>query len=339
MKHILVYVTLFLTACVMLGLEISFGSVQIPFNKVIDTLIGVEIEETSWKLIILQSRLPRALAALSAGAFLSVSGLLMQTLFRNPLAGPHILGVSAGSSLGVAIVVLGFSLFGFTHVATNSAIVIVLASFVGGLAVLFLLFFISLRIKDMLTVLIVGILLSAVSMAVVGILQYLSPDQQVKAFLIWTLGSFDGVDMGEAQLMLLVGFALISALVFLLKPLNLLLVGEEYARSMGLDLKKNRLMIMMIAGGLTALVTAFCGPIGFIGVVVPHFSRMIFKTFDHRHLWLSSVLIGINVMLFADLVSHLPGSAQILPVNSITALIGIPFIFWMLIKKKIVNQV
>ncbi|HAW52581.1 MAG TPA: iron ABC transporter [Flavobacteriales bacterium] len=335
----MVYLALFLSACVMFALEISFGSVRIPFDNIIDILSGVETEENAWKVIILQSRLPRALAALIAGACLSISGLLMQTLFRNPLAGPHILGVSAGSSLGVAITVLGLSLFGFSNIATNNESIIVTASFIGGLAVLFILFFISLRIKDILTVLIVGILLSAISMAIVGILQYLSPDQQVKAFLIWTLGSFDGVDMNELRVMLLLGFTLIASGIFLLKPLNLLLLGEEYARSMGLNLKRNRLIVLMTAGGLTAIVTAFCGPIGFVGVVVPHFSRMIFKTFDHRHLWLSSVLIGMNVMLFADLISHLPGNAQILPVNSITALIGIPFIFWMLLKKKIVNQV
>lgn len=316
-------------------MELSFGSVSIPLNDIFDILFKGHHSNKAWEVIVLQTRLPRAVAAICAGFFLSISGLFMQTLFRNPLAGPHILGVSSGAGLGVALVVLGFS---STAVLLND-LTIVLSAFAGAIAVLFLLFIISLKVKDVLTVLIFGVLLGAIAMAIVGILQYLSTESQLKVFLIWTLGSFDGVSLSESMLMLTIGLPIVFLTIALLKPLNLLLAGEEYARSMGLNTNMARLLILLSTGALTALATAYCGPIGFIGVVVPHFARMISNSFDHRKLLPLSFLIGINVMLFSDFVSHVPGSDMILPINSITALIGVPFIFWMLLKNKMVSQV
>lgn len=321
-------------AIILFSLELFLGSVRIPFDEISGILLTGESQNEGWKLIVLDSRLPRAIAALLCGAFLSVSGLLMQTLFRNPLAGPHILGISAGASLGVALVVMSFHSVVAATAWISGDILIVLSAFVGAFIVLLILFMISLRIKEVLTVLVFGILISAICLAMVGILQYLSPESQLKSFLVWTLGSFDGVDRREAMIMLVLGIPFLLLIIALLKPLNLLLMGEEYAVSLGLNLKRSRLLIMFAAGGLTALITAYCGPIGFIGVVVPHFSRMILKTYDQRQLFLASIFIGINVVLLADLISHVPGSHMILPVNSVTSLIGIPFLFWILLRRK-----
>ncbi len=338
----MVYIGLLVLSVILFALELTFGSVDIGLTNVTQIIIdntSADIPK-SWRIIIIESRLPRAIAAVVAGALLSQSGLFMQTLFRNPLAGPHILGVSAGSGLGVAIVLMALHGTGiFIGMKLGLDIMVMLASFIGAFLVLFLLFLISLRVKDVLTVLIFGVLIGAISMAVVGILQYLSPESQLKAFLIWTLGSFDGVELSEAKFMVTLGIPFLLLSIPLIKSLNLLLLGEEYALSMGLNVRKAQLMIMGVAGAMTAMVTAYCGPIGFIGVVVPHFSRMIFKTYDHKTLIISSALIGINIMLLSDLLSHLPGSDNILPVNSITSLIGIPFIFWMLLKRKMVQKV
>lgn len=329
-----IHILLVLLALTLFSLELLLGSVSIDFSDVFEILINGEHEHRSWALIILQSRLPRAIAALSAGIFLAISGLFMQTLFRNPLAGPHILGVSSGAGLGVALIVMGA---GGAATYLNEMIVVA-AAFAGAMLVLLILFLISIRVRDVLTVLIFGVLLGAIAMAIVGILQYFSAETELKVFLIWTLGSFDGVELNEALLMLMTGLPLLLSTLFLIKPLNLLLTGEDYALSMGLNVNRSRLVIMLVAGALTALATAFCGPIGFVGIVVPHFARILYKTFDHRKLIPASLLIGMNLMLFSDLISHVPGSDIILPVNSITSLIGIPFIFWMLLKKRVINE-
>lgn len=333
MRNILLYAFFIVASLILFSLELFIGSVSIPPGSVFDILTGNYTENVSWNVIVLETRLPRAIAALVAGIFLSLSGLLMQTLFRNPLAGPHILGVSSGSSLGVAIVIMGFEIFSI-HPGIMTNFIVVAAAFAGAFVILAILFFISMVVSDILTVLIFGVLLSAISLALVGILQYLSPEGMLKAFLVWTLGSFDAVEYSESMILLASLVPMIIFLLFLFKPLNLLLVGDDEAMSLGLRPMKSRLLIMLVAGMMTALVTAYCGPIGFVGVVVPHFARLIFKTFDHRKLSITSMLIGVNVMLFSDLLAHLPGSDHILPVNSITSLIGIPFIFWMLLKRK-----
>ena len=329
---------LFLLTMLLLIAELSFGSADIPLSEIWQILKGNQGQNPSWEIIVLQSRMPRALAAMAAGASLSISGLMMQTLFRNPLAGPHILGVSSGAGLGVALYIMGFGALGVSVEMGIGKYMLLMASMLGGMVVLAILFTVSLRVRDMLTVLIVGILMSSAAMALVGILQYLSPEDQVKSFVIWTLGSFDGVSLDDARVFLPISGLLLLSLVFLLKALNLLLAGEEYALSMGLNVRSARLQIMMLAGALTAIVTAYCGPIGFIGVIVPHFSRMALGSNDHKVLWISTMLMGVNLLLFADLLSHLPGSARILPVNSITSLIGIPFIFWMLLRKKVIHK-
>jgi iron complex transport system permease protein len=319
-------------------LELSFGSVSIPFSEVFHILLSGSHENESWKVIVLNSRWPRAIAALLAGALLSVSGLLLQGMFRNPLAGPHILGVSSGASLGVAITVFGAQLLGLKFLTSMNS-VIVIASFAGSLLVILALFLLSLRIKDVLTLLIFGILISGISMAIVGILQYMSDATQLKAFVIWTLGSMDGVSRSQAQLMAVLGLPVLLLIIPLLRNLNLMLSGSYYAQSMGVNVKRNNLYIMLIAGWLTAVITAFCGPIGFVGVIVPHLARLLMKTSDHRFLFPGSVLIGVSIMLLSDFVSHLPGSQHLLPINSITSLIGIPFIFWLLWNRRLISRI
>lgn len=338
MKKSAVLPLLIILAFILAGLELMLGSADIPAGVIPGILFSGENENDAWNLIILESRLPRLLAAISAGILLSVSGLQMQTLFRNPLAGPHILGVSAGASLGVAIVIIGLEVFSIQSAISTDAVTI-FASFAGAMAILILLFLVSLRVGDVLTVLVFGVLLSAICLAAVGILQYFSPESQLRAFLIWTLGSFDGVEMREARVMIIAALPLLLLALTQLKPLNLLLAGEEQAASLGLHVKRSRLIIMTSAGAMTAIVTAYCGPIGFVGVVVPHFARLLCRTFDHRILFFVVILTGMNVMMLADLLAHMPGSDYILPLSSVTSLIGIPFLFWILMKKKTITAV
>lgn len=310
--------------------ELLFGSVAIPLKSILKSLSGEKIKDT-WSIILWQSRMPRALAALLCGAALAVSGLMMQTLFRNPLAGPYILGISAGASLGVALLVVGTGALGFA--IFHSGVSIVLAAALGSSAVLLLLFLVSLRVNDVMTLLIIGVLLGSITTAIISVLQYLGPSQAVKSLVLWGMGSVSQVSysnlfyMGIFSLIGLIGAFIMS------KPLNLLLLGENYARSLGQKVLTVRIITMLLAGLLAACVTAYCGPIGFVGIVVPHLSRMLIKNNDHKFLIPFTVLVGINCLLLSDLISRLPGNDLTLPLNAITALIGIPVIVWIILKQ------
>ncbi len=311
-------------------LDLSVGAVPVPLRHVWAALTGGDCPGTTAK-IILNIRLIKAIVALLAGAALSVSGLQMQTLFRNPLAGPYVLGISSGASLGVALFILGAPLFGLS--ATFASLGIAGASWLGAAAVLLVIAAVGHRIKDIMVILILGMMFSSGVGAVVQILQYLSKEESLKAFVIWTMGSLGDVTL--TQLYVLVPAVVLGLLlaVITIKPLNLLLFGEEYAVTMGLNIRRSRGLLFLSTTLLAGTVTAFCGPIGFIGLAMPHVTRMLFDNSDHRILIPGTVLTGASVLLLCDLVSKL----FTLPVNAITALLGIPVVVWVVLRNKSVT--
>ncbi|ETA66929.1 ABC-type Fe3+-siderophore transport system, permease component [Methanolobus tindarius DSM 2278] len=318
-------------------LDLVFGSVNIPLGETLSVILGNTPVDDSSKIIIMDLRLPRALAAVFGGAALAVAGLLMQTLFRNPLAGPFILGISSGASLGVAIVIL---LFGGVSAATLPQMLrslgflgsatVAMAAFLGSSAVLMIVLFVSRKIQSNVTILILGLMFGYITNALVTILIHFSDPEKVKAFSEWTFGTFD-IRWTEISILAPV---IIIALIFaflLTKPLNALLLGEEYATSMGMNFSKTRSYLIIITALLAGVVTAFCGPITFLGVAVPHLCRGIFVTADHRILVPGCTLIGGGLALFADMIAHLPGSSLTLPLSSVTSMLGAPVIIWVIL--------
>ena len=338
-RNKIAYLILFLSSCIFLFFvfDLFLGSVNIPFKNIIAIILGDNLEKESWRIIILESRLPKALAAIICGGALSVSGLLMQTLFRNPLAGPYILGISSGAGLGVAIFIMGLGFLGLSGlIILNYGIII--SAVIGSLGVLTILLSIINKLKDVMTVLIIGIMIGSVITAVIGIIQSFSQDAELKSFIMWTMGDLSSIT--NNQLLLLAPIVVVGLFLSFLvsKNLNAYLLGEDYARSLGVNIKKSRTIIIIITSLLAGSVTAYCGPIGFIGIIIPHLARMICNSSDHKILIPTSILLGINVLLIADIISQLPGLDQSLPINSITSLIGIPFIIWIILKnKKITN--
>lgn len=307
--------------------DMATGAVDIPFSRVVAALSGGECPETIAKIVI-NIRLVKAIVALLAGAALAVSGLEMQTLFRNPLAGPYVLGISSGASLGVALFLLGAPVLGLS--GYMASIGVAGAAWIGSALVLAVIAFVGRRITDIMVILILGIMFSSGVSAIVQVLQYLSHEDALKAFVIWTMGSLGDVNTSQlwvAVPSVAVGLVLAVAAI---KPLNLLLLGEEYARSMGLDLTRSRSLLFASTTLLAGTVTAFCGPIGFIGMALPHVARMLFSDADHRVLIPGCMLVGAVVMLACDIVSKF----FTLPVNSITALVGIPVVVWVVVRNK-----
>ena len=316
-------------------LDIILGSVIIPFKATLQIIFNNYTGPEEWKVIILDFRVPRVITALLAGAALSLSGLQMQTVFRNPLAGPYVLGISAGASLGVAILVMGFSsvlLTGTVGKAGNWALVI--AATLGSGLILMLILAVSIRIQDVMTILILGILFGSVATALVGVMQYFSSESMLKSFIVWTMGSLGNVSHDQLGILSITVIAGIIISFGSVKILNTMLLGENYARTLGLNVKSVRVIVFISTSILAGSVTAFCGPIGFIGIVVPHLARLLFRTADHKILLPGSFLIGVIFMITSDIMSQLPGYDQILPINSITALMGIPVIIWIILRRK-----
>jgi iron complex transport system permease protein len=325
----------FLYSLLILSLISSFcivllnGDIHVPFKDVLLILFGGESPNGEWLTIVREFRLPKAVTSVLAGAALSVSGLQMQTVFRNPLAGPYVLGISAGASLGVAVVMMGLS--GVVAVGVVGNWLIVSAAFLGASAVLLLIFSVSLRIKDVMTILILGIMFGSITSSFIQVLQFFSNESLLKSFTVWTMGSLNAVTV--SQLKVLAPCVTVGLLVSLLgvKSLNALLLGENYARSLGVNIRVSRLLIFFSTGILAGSTTAFCGPIGFIGIAVPHICRMLFRTADQRTLFTACILVGAIIMLISDLVSTLPTNV-VLPINSVTAFIGIPVIVWIIVR-------
>ena len=305
-------------------LDLSVGAVSIPLGDVWAALTGGDCSRTTAR-IILNIRLIKAVVALLAGAALSVSGLQMQTLFRNPLAGPYVLGISSGASLGVALVVLA---------GVGSSIGIAGAAWAGAGAALLIIAAVGHRIKDIMVILILGMMFSSGVSAVVQILQYISKDEALKAFVIWTMGSLGDVTVGQLMIIIPAVLAGLVLAVITIKPLNLLLFGEEYAVTMGLGIRRSRALLFLSTTLLAGTVTAFCGPIGFIGLAMPHVTRMLFRNSDHRILVPGTILSGASVLLLCDLISKL----FTLPINAITALLGIPIVVWVVLRNKSITS-
>lgn len=321
---------------VLLVVNVLIGTVHIPVGEVCRILMGGEHNEI-WTNIVLSSRLPQALTAIMAGAGLAVSGLQMQTVFRNPLAGPSVLGISNGSALGVAIVVLlsgqlggvALSRLGYYGEAAMS-----IAAIVGAMAVLLLIMWVAQKVKGHVTLLIIGVMIGYLANAVIGVLKFLAPEEDVKAFVVWGLGSFSRVSGDEMLLFVLLMCILLPLACLLVKPMNLLLLGDRYAANLGLNIKRSRMLVIISSGVLVAIVTAYCGPIMFIGLAVPHLARAIFRTSDHRILMPATAFCGSALALLCNLIARMPGFEGALPVNSVTALVGAPVIAMVIFRRR-----
>jgi iron complex transport system permease protein len=318
-------------------LNMALGSVNIPFREVVQIVAGKGSENLVWQNILIRTRLPQSLVALSAGMALGVAGLLMQTLFRNPLAGPSVLGISSGASLGVAFVLLvagqafGFS---FARIGVWGDLAVAGASLGGAMAVLALILLISRKVGGTLSVLIMGVMVGYLSASVVGILKFYSLEEDVHNYVIWGLGSFGRLSLERAGLFTLITIPLSLVSLLLSKSLNLLALGDHYARNLGLNIRQARFLIILFSGILTALVTAFCGPIVFIGMAVPHLAKMASRTSNHVVLILNSCIIGGATALVCNLIARLPGIDSELPVNSVTAFVGAPVVISVILKRR-----
>ena len=316
-------------------INISLGSVSIPIKDVFNSLTTGNCSKETWQYIILNYRLPKAIAAILVGMGLSISGLLMQTLFKNPLAGPYVLGLSSGASLGVAIVILGASFLPtFLSSVLISSYVIILASSLGSFLVLLSVLAVSQQLRDTMAILIVGLMFGSLTNAIVGTLTYFSTAEQLQKFTFWSLGNLGNLSWSSiAVLSICIAIGLLLS-VFSIKPLNALLLGENYAKSLGLNYNKARLIIIFATSILAGSITAFAGPIAFIGLAVPHIAKLVFQTSNHTILFWSTMLFGAIIMLICDSISQLPGSDFTLPINAVTSIFGAPIVIWLLIRKR-----
>lgn len=328
-RNKILFLLLTILIVVLFAIDMMVGSVGISVGEVWAAVTGGECDPIKAKIII-DIRLMKAIVAILAGAALSVSGLQMQTLFRNPLAGPYVLGVSSGASLGVALFILGAPLVGLSSSPILSSLGVAGAAWVGSAAVLALVATVSRHIKDIMVILILGMMIGSAVSAIVQILQYMSHEEALKGFVVWTMGSLGDVTISQLWL---VALAIISGLIIsiaVIKPMNLMLLGEAYARTMGLNIQRTRSLILLSTTLLAGTTTAFCGPVGFIGLAIPHLARIIFQNADHRVLLPASMLSGAISLLLCDIVSKL----LTLPVNTVTALLGIPIVVWVVVRNK-----
>ena len=334
-RNTILFSSLTLLLFLILLLNISLGQVAIPLKDVFKSLLGQNASKETWEYIIVNFRLPKAIVAILVGMGLSISGLLMQTLFRNPLAGPYVLGLSSGSSLGVAFVILGAGLLpSFLSSILLSSYGIILASCLGSFMVLIMVLLVSRRLRDTVTILIVGLMFSSFTGAIVGVLTYFTSAEQLQKYTFWSMGSIGNVSWLNISILTLVVTIGLALSIVALKPLDALLLGENYARSMGLNISKARYTIIIATSILAGSITAFAGPIAFIGLAVPHLSKLLFQTSNHKILFWSTLLIGAIIMLFCDMVSQFPGFDFTLPINSITSIIGAPIVIWLIVRKK-----
>lgn len=325
---LLATVTLFLT-------NVSLGSVSIPLEEVVRSLFSKPMSKESWEIILWNFRIPKAITAVLVGIGLSMSGLLMQTLFRNPLAGPYVLGLSSGASLGVALIILGA---GFLPLSISTFFLsnygLVLASSLGSFLVLLAVLLVSQQLKDTMAILIVGLMFGSFTSAIVSVLSYFTSAEKLQKFTFWSMGSISNLSWHEISLLTLFVLIGISISFLVIKPLNALLLGEKYAQSIGIDYKKTRLIIIIATSILAGSITAFAGPIAFVGLAVPHMAKLVFQTSNHFVLFWSTLLLGAIVMLSCDIIAQVPGNDMTLPINAITSVMGAPVVIWLLVRKK-----
>ena len=334
-KHTVLFVVLTCLLLVLLILNISLGQISIPFKEVLKSLTGSQASKETWEYIIFNYRLPKAITAILVGIGLSVAGLLMQTLFRNPLAGPYVLGLSAGSSLGVAFVILASSCVPmFLSSILTSSYGIVLASCLGSFVVLILVLIVSQKLRDTNSILIVGLMFASFASAIVGILTYFSSAEQLQKYTFWSMGNIGNLTWNTIILLAVLVFVGLLLSVYSIKSLNAMLLGENYAKSLGLNYQKSRFIIILATSILSGSITAFVGPIAFIGLAVPHIAKIIFQTSNHYILFFSTLLLGAITLLFCDIFSQIPGTEIILPINAVTSIIGAPVVIYLLVRKQ-----
>lgn len=334
-RNTLLFLTLFLGVLVLFFINISLGSVTIPFKEVFHSLTGGKVSKEAWEYIIVNYRLPKAITAVLTGMGLSVSGLLMQTLFRNPLAGPDVLGLSSGSSLAVAFVILGAVFMpSFLSAYFLSPYSIMIASCFGSLSILLTILVVSQRLRDTMAILIMGMMFSSFTIAIVSVLIHFSSAEQLQKFTFWSMGNLG--NLSWLQILVLMAAVFIGLFLSLLniKALDALLLGEKYAKSIGVNYSKVKIAIIIATSILAGSITAFVGPIAFVGLAVPHMAKLLFQTSNHFILYWSTLLVGASIMLICDVISQMPGTGITLPINAITSIIGAPVVIWLLIRKR-----
>lgn len=337
-RHIIAFVGVLLLIGITFVLNLSLGTIPIPFRDVVEILFdGEKVDNEIWRNIVWKSRYPQTITALVAGAGLSISGLLMQTVFRNPLAGPSELGISSGASLGVASLVLlsgAISQKALVRLGFVGEMAVSVAALVGAMAVMGLIMLLSERVRGNVVLLIMGVMIGYIANAIIGVLKFFSNDEDVRSYVVWGLGSFSKVSGDQVTTFVLLMLVLIPLTFPLMKTLNLLLLGENYARSLGLNYKRARHAVIFASCLLTAIVTAYCGPIVFIGLAVPHLARTIFGTSNHLVLMPATTLVGALLALTCNIIARMPGMEGALPINSVTALIGAPIVIWVLFTRR-----
>ncbi len=333
-KGTLYCIGLVILVVVLFALNLVVGSVRIPAADVLSILMGDESAKPSWQFIVMESRLPQAITGMLCGAALAVSGLMLQTAFRNPLAGPSIFGINSGAGLGVALVMLllGGS-FSAGSVSISGFVAILVAAFIGAMAVMAIIFFFSTIVRNNVMLLIIGIMTGYISNAAISLLNFFATDEGVKSYMVWGMGSFGGVSMQMMPVFASITIAGLIGALLLIKPLNALLLGDRYAENLGVDIIRTRNWLLIVTGLLTAITTAFCGPVAFIGLAVPHIARLLLTTDNHRVLLPATILCGAVVALVCNLVCYLPGESGVIPLNAVTPLMGAPVIIYVIIKK------
>lgn len=334
-KRVILFLSLLIAVVSLFLANLFWGSVNIPCKDVLSILLGGECEREAWKLIVLETRLPQAVTALLTGAAISVAGLLLQTLFNNPLAGPEVLGINSGAGLGVAVVML---LMQGMFVAGGMGVVGYLAvfagAFIGAAVIIMIILFLSSVLKNKVFLLIVGVAVGYLASSLISVLNYFATSEGVHSYLIWGMGSFSAVSMEQLPLYAVLTLVLITVSLFMMKPLNALLLGDAYAHNLGVNVRAVRSVLLAVTGLLTAVVTAFCGPIAFLGLAIPHIARLFFKTNNHKILLPATLLSGAAVALLCNTVCQLPGENGLLPLGAITPLIGAPVIIYVVLKNK-----
>ena len=320
---------------VLFALNLLLGSVSIPAGDVVSILLGDQTAKASWQFIVLESRLPQAITATLCGAALAVSGLMLQTAFRNPLAGPSVFGVNSGAGLGVALVMLflggGLSV---GSVSITGFAAILLAAFVGAMMVMAIIFFFSTLVRNSVMLLIIGIMIGYISNSAISLLNFFATDEGVKSYMVWGMGSFGGVSMDNMPVFVIVTLVGLMGALLLIKPLNALMLGDRYAENLGVNILRVRNWLLIVTGLLTAITTAFCGPVAFIGLAVPHIARLLLTTDNHRQLLPATLLCGSVVALVCNLICYLPGESGVIPLNAVTPLIGAPVIIYVIARKR-----
>ena len=328
-------VCLGLLIVVLFALNLLIGSVSIPAKAVLQILAGDDSLKPSWQFIILESRLPQAITATLCGGALAVSGLMLQTAFRNPLAGPSVFGINSGAGLGVALVMLlmggGLSV-GSLQVSGFAAVLV--AAFIGAMAVMALIFFFSTLVRNNVMLLIVGIMIGYITNSAISLLNFFATDEGVKSYMVWGMGSFGGVSMSNMPVFACVTLIGLLGALLLIKPLNALLLGDRYAENLGVNILRVRNWLLIVTGLLTAVTTAFCGPVAFIGLAVPHIARLLLTTDNHRVLLPATILCGAVVALVCNLICFLPGETGVIPLNAVTPLIGAPVIIYVIARRR-----